>query len=664
MNAIVMQAELALDAILSEHDDLLDQARGFGMRTAAIPRGLMPLREAQGIVAQFDANTRKLKEFLDSLFTTTRHAPDKATKDALVEIEGRATKALRKFEDDLNKAKDALVRHEDLLVGENFQVMFQALRLAVLDLDLTDKADFTAKTNLYLDATPAYAVGVATVSRTEPREEVYKVRATYKAETDEYVADMWSKRANRWFPAAKKTGHARIPAFVKAVVDKMKAVHDFEGESLFGSRRTVEDTSPEVVKYRGEVDERRRSALVEKGYQEATRKTTEISRAIDQKLRQMFPNGRTETYRIQRVDDNVRTWNSLTLDNSSVQLATTVRVNSTTGAVIPTVWGHYGLQAGKTLPNPVVGNGAVAYIDAAVDAIFKFVLSDPKVVRNLTRKIEDVVSEVRAANPNLSVTPALDGGGQAKDIVVRKYWVSYPGMQRGYFSIQAEKGDRNLDLRVNPLGWDNTDNKFRVPPIKAAATIIAYLKVPNPKTAAQGGRTAGTTRTAGATTFSNLVWISDVGSAFRSVHQEELAEHGHRDGYPGTIAAKSSYTVRAKEPMTQAEASAFAYKDVNNNDKWDRNAFAVPVSKGTVLSTDKVTVTVTARDEREAVRQAKMRIYATGRFPPNADVVVSDLVAQKTAETPRTKTFDVTGTRKAVLTGKIDGWLFYGWAPE
>jgi hypothetical protein len=59
-----------------------------------------------------------------------------------------------------------------------------------------------------------------------------------------------------------------------------------------------------------------------------------------------------------------------------------------------------------------------------------------------------------------------------------------------------------------------------------------------------------------------------------------------------------------------------------------------------------------------------MRIYATGRFPPNADVSVTDLVAKKTAETPRTKTFEVTGTRKAVLTGKIEGWLFYGWAPE
>lgn len=847
MNPAVMQAELALDDILREHDELLDKARGFGMRTAAIPRGLMPLREAQTIVAQFDANTKKLKDFLDSLFTTTRHAPDKATKDALTEISGRAEKALRKFEDDLKKAKEALVRHEDLLVGENFQEMFQALRLAVLDLDLTDKADFTAKTQLYLDANPAYAVGVATVSRTEPKEEVYKVRATYRAETDEYVADMWSKQANRWFPAAKKTGHARIPAFVKAVVDKMKAVHDFEGESLFGSRRTVEDTSPDVVRYRGEVDERKRREMVEKGYQEATRRVTEISQAIDRKLKQRIPTGRTDTHRVARQEhgqNKVVTWNTLTLGATSVQVATTVRVNAFTGAVEPRVTGHYGLISGTSLSNPVAADTSAAYIDAAVDALAKFVLPDPTVVRNLTRKIEGVVSEIRAADPKLNLTPAQDGNGQAEGVVIRKYWAEYPGMQRGYVRLEIKSGARYLDLSVNPLGWDNTDNKFTATPPQAASRILSYLKVPAPvatpapvvapaptpapppaaptpsvggggvtphiravlrelrgqkigypgtlgaaaeteinkvltgaapsitltasklvpvadamqsdvravqdlartvqgqyksgtaqvgsvtltqkvtlkyraqvvnllltipskdarppgptdpsvdlagsvgeyfargsrgalpakitsfiaavevTVSRQGGRLASTTRTAGATTFENLVWVADVGAAFRSVHQEELASHGHREGYPGTIAAKSTYTVRANEPMTQSAAFAFARKDIDRNDKWDRDAYAVPVSRGTVLSTDKVTVTVTARDEREALRQAKMRIYATGRFPPNADVVVSDLVAKKTAETPRTKTFEVTGTRKAVLTGKTDGWLFYGWAPE
>lgn len=40
MNTDVMRAELEFESILQEHEELLDQARGFGMRTAAYPRGL------------------------------------------------------------------------------------------------------------------------------------------------------------------------------------------------------------------------------------------------------------------------------------------------------------------------------------------------------------------------------------------------------------------------------------------------------------------------------------------------------------------------------------------------------------------------------------------------------------------------------------------------
>ena len=858
MNAVVMQAELALEAILEEHDALLDKARGFGMRTAAFPRGLMPLREAQGIVAQFDANTKKLKDFLDSLFTTTRHAPDKATKDALTEISGRAEKALRKFEDDLKKAKEALVKHEDLLVGENFQEMFQALRLAVLDLDLTDKADFTAKTQLYLDANPAYAVGVATVSRTEPKEEVYKVRATYKAETDEYVADMWSNKANRWFPAAKKSGHARISAFVKAVVDKFKAVHDLEGETLLGSRRSVEDTSKEVSSYRGEIDGRKRRELVEKGFKEATRRVTDISSAIDRRLRQLRPNGSLVSHQQIRRDDGAVAYTDFSDGNTRVQLATTVRVNSDPVQVLPGAIGHYGLFTGERHRNERMlrmsvphSSGDQQYIDAAVEKLVAFLTPNPSVTRTLTRKIDVVVAQVQSALPD---HPGTNFGSArlierhvANGVVLNKYRImanSGSSITNGSFEIEAKTGERFFYVKILPFG--TTGYSTRDQPVShasAAEYIVKQLKLPGLATSAPtptptpaptptptpsvggvtphiravlralrsnigypgtlgadaeteinkvltgaapsvtlsvskivpvaalpdiapvaasvqalarkvqdqfkngtaqvgnvtitqkvmlkyraqvvnllltipGGaslpgptdpsadrdgslagsvaeyfargskgalparitsfivdvwvtvsrpmraRLARTTRTAGATTFENLVWISDAGAAFRSVRQEELEEHGHREGYPGTIAAKSGYTVRARDPMTEAAAFAWANNDVNHNDKWDTDALAVPVSRGTVLSTDKVTVTVSARDEKEALRQAKLRIYATGRFPPDADVVVSEFVAKKVSETARTKTFEVTGTRKAVMNGKVDGWLFYGWAPE
>lgn len=705
MNTMVMNFELALDDIFQEHDDLLDQARGFGMRTAALPRGLMPLREAQDIVAQFDTNTKKLGKFLDSLYQTMPHAPDKATKDALAEIDGRATKALRKFEDDLKKAKAALEKHENLLVGENFQEMFQALRLAVLDLDLTDKAEFTAKTQLYLDANPAYAVGVVTVSRTDPKEEVYKVRATYKAETDEYVADMWSKQANRWFPAAKKTGHARIPAFVKAVVDKMKAVHDFEGEALFGSRRTVEDTSPDFVRYRGEVDERKRREKAEierqklheqaeKNWAKVMQMARYIQDAIERALLSKFPDGKSfpeeakrQKYPLDSFPVAVR--NTFRVKGAAVQIGTIVTLKDTNSF---TFVGSYGLPGMKLELTIGSTDNSSVYVNEVVKAVSKFIASNKAANRTLIRKIDDLAAQVQGLleGPRLKayrISVVEESSEFAKGIASKRYKVSklyddygWTKTAVGYFSIVAKAESQILDVQVGKItdsyfGKRTTNLKVERVDTYMVEKIGSLLLedwvtaknvplLPAPAPTQQGGRTARTTRTAGATTFSNLVWIADVGSAFRSVRQDELAEHGHREGYPGTIAAKTSYTVRSKEPMTQAAALAFSDKDVNNNDKWDRQAFAVPVSKSTALSTDKVTVTVTARDEKEAMRQAKMRIYATGRFPPNADVVVTDLVAKKTAETPRTKTFEVTGTRKAVLTGKIDGWLFYGWAPE
>lgn len=724
MNTTVMQAELELDSLLREHEALLDKAQGFGMRTAAFPRGLMPLRDAQDIVAKFDANTKKLKNFLDAMATTTRHAPDKATQDALGEIEDRAAKALRKFEEDLKKAKEALAKHEDLLVGENFQEMFQALRLAVLDLDLTEQADFTAKTNLYLDANPAYAVGIVTISRANS--EIYKVRATYKAETDEYIADMWSKKANRWFPAAKKTGHTRIAAFVKAVVDKMKAVHDFEGESLFESRRTVEDTSPEFVQYRGEIDERNRRSQIEKGWQEATEIILGISQEFDRKLRQRFPNERTNTYRVERAPVGVFTWNSVTIGGKTFQSRHAVEVNARTGAVMPGVVGHYGVTTDPVLPHRVSGATVEKYIDAAVTALAEFARPTAAAPKNtpsglsnggVTPHIRAVLRELRGlrigypgtlgAAAETEINKVLTGAAPSITLTASKLVPVADAMQSDVASVQGlarkvQDQFKNGTAQVgNVIITQKVALKYRAQVVNLLLTIPSKdARAPGPTdpnvdlagsigeyfargskgslpakvtsliasiqltVSRQNGRVARTNRTAGATTFEYVVWDSNAEEAFTNLREEERDRYGHREGYPGTIAAKSSYTVRNDKVMTLEEARAFAERDIDRNDKWNINAFAVPLSKGTALHTDKVTVTITARDEKEALRQAKMRIYATGRFPPNADVSVTDLVAKKTAETARTKTFAVTGTRKAFLTGKIEGWLFYGWAPE
>ena len=871
MNTVVMRAELEFENILQEHEELLDQARGFGMRTAAYPRGLMPLREAQEVVANFSKNTAKLDTFLSSLYDTKLRAPDDDTKAALNEVYARGEKALRKFQDDHKKAKEALEKHEDLLVGENFQEMFQALRLAVLDLDLTDNADFTAKTQLYLDADPAYGVGIATVSRTQPKEDVYKVRATYKAETDEYIADMWSKKSNRWFPAAKKTGHTRIPAFVRAVIDKMKAVHDFEGESMFGSRHTVEDTSPELTKYRDEVEQQKQREKAEieqrnlreqseKNWAKVMKQAIEIRAAIDRALKARFPDGKSEELSVKRYEEGhkgsnfpVSVWNSLwTSGGGLVEICTTVKFVAGTDTF--TFFANYGLPTSGSLDFPVHAKwtpNSNDFVKDVVKAVSKFIASDAEANRSLSRKIDDVAAQVQGlfkgwALGELGISVKEQSSEFAKGIASKAYEVSlpynqggWPSTAHGYFTIVAKTESQNFNVKVKQISKGNythttdllvdladTDMAERIgslllkdwvrngvpilpapppkstvapsggsggvtPHIRAVLRELRGLRIGYPGTlgaaaeteinkvltgaapsitltvsklfpvedsiqsdvqaiqdfarkvqvqykngtaqvgnvtitqkvtlkyratisnslvtqdaldladavgkyfvhhaegvarrpgrvispamvksfiaavevtvSRQGGRTASTTRTAGSTTFDNLVWNPNISNAFRDIRSEELEEHGHREGYPGTIAAKSRYEVRATEPMTEAEARAFMAKDVNNNDKWSDRAFAVPVTRAKVLTTDKVTVTITARDEKEALRQAQMRIYATGRFPPNANVVVSDLVPKKVSETPRTKTFEITGTRRAVLVGTTDGWLFYGWAPE
>ena len=601
--------------------------------------------------------------------------------------------------------------------------------------------------------------------------------------------------------------------------------------------------------YKGEIDGRKRRELVEKGFQEATRKITDISSAIDRKLRQLRPNGRLVSHQIKRDAGGVVAYTDFSDGNTRVQLATTVKVLEGTGQVLPYVIGHYGLYTGEARPltMPVSGPSAQQYIDVAAEKLVAFITPDPAVTRTLTRKIDVVAAQVQSALSGRVVSFDLTGTHAVNGVVLKKYRVqaksgNYWGNPVGSFEIEAKAEDRSFTVSILPIGASTRLKDSRYSTKDAAERIVEALKVPGLATPAptptsaptptptpaptptptpsvggvtphiravlralrsnieypgtlgaaaeteinkvlsgaapsvtlsvskivpvaptmqsdaasvqslarkvqdqfkngtaqvgnvtltqkvtlkyraqvvnllltvpggaslpgptnpsvdlagsvaeyfargskgalpakitsfivdvevtvsrQGGRLAHTTRTAGATTFSNLVWISDVGAAFRSVREEELAEHGHREGYPGTIAAKSGYTVRTKDPMTQAAAFAWAHKDVDRNDKWDSDALAVPVTRGTALSTDKVTVTVTARDEKEALRQAQMRIYATGRFPPNADVVVSELVSKKVSETARTKTFEVTGTRKAVMTGKVDGWLFYGWAPE
>ena len=148
--------------------------------------------------------------------------------------------------------------------------------------------------------------------------------------------------------------------------------------------------------------------------------------------------------------------------------------------------------------------------------------------------------------------------------------------------------------------------------------------------------------------------ISDVKKAFREAVSEAKYERGH-GGYTGTIAEKSDYKVRSHNSMTKQQAFAFADSDIDHNQKWGP-AFAVPVSESQVLKEESLTIEVEAKDEANARRIGALRIKATGRIYPNADVSVEVTKVQRTDSGK----FTVTGTRKQTQPLQIVGWVFYG----
>jgi len=96
-------------------------------------------------------------------------------------------------------------------------------------------------------------------------------------------------------------------------------------------------------------------------------------------------------------------------------------------------------------------------------------------------------------------------------------------------------------------------------------------------------------KVAGWTDFMNFVQGSDANECFREAQEDAAAEHradwesdydeddDYEASYTGTIAEKSRFVFRSREPMSKADAYKFADKDIKHNDKWGP-AFAIPVA--------------------------------------------------------------------------------------
>jgi hypothetical protein len=608
------KAEDFLEDLIDLHDDRLQDARGFGMRVGAIPKGLMPYAEAQRIVTGFNKDTEKLSSFLDHLSSAVRMAPPemKASAQALLD---KASATMDKFKTDLKKAQQALEQHEDLLVGENFQTAFEALRMAVLDLDLADDADIDFTTQLELDKDPAYAFGTIHVSKGTAK--VLRLVVAYRATDDKYWGNI-HVAGKSYKEVVTKTGHTFLPRFIRELVDQTKALADKHNLNVFKSRKRVE------------------LKIVD---------TADLAKQLEPKLKETIlkASGMTGLH-----------WQSpITFDPKGEKATATVD------------WNDYGWP-GEQPRTP--GQGAY-YLNGNfwVFENKRKVLAKPFKVATPDGTIWDVVPEVPAwiYSTRLNWQRITFKTEQERDAKIPLEW--RPSADSAPIA-DLRKRAQELNVQNIPSFGARKSELIRAmrtvsrPPIGFVADE-AVVKLQITKSArnktAEDERFATMWRKAGGVDVITYSPGKRVEDAWRDAVDEATREYGHQDGYSGAINSIHGYRIKTNEPMYRQRAYAQAEREVASMAK-DEKAWAIPVTEEKVLKKEVVTVNVEARDEKDAIRKGTLLIKATGRIPPRAAILVTIQKVQPATGSGRLKTFVVTGERRASLLGEIVGWVFYG----
>lgn len=624
------RAEVVLADILMEHEALLDEARGFGLRTAALPRGLMPVKEAQKVVADMGANLEKLDKFYNGLMFGTREVPKELAGefDALLT---KAKKAREKCELDVKKAREALEKHEDLLVGEAFQEAFEAVRIAIVDFDPADDVDLDFKTELFLDKEPSYAVGVVLIKR--GGQVPFKVHVGYRAEDDFFYGNIEVPARYKTFQnVVKKNGRTKLPAFVRELTEQLKALADAQAPGLFKSRKKVELTlvDPEVVR-------------------------AELKKAADVHLAAAFGSGKTETNLVVSVDSSGTSatgrlsWDGWGWDQE---------LNSLADA--ESKFRHYEGRRARLAEKfqAPLANGQV-WEAAPRPGPWSYKIGIWSAYGYHSPQIFSTIEQLKAVWPaEWDYKPTLTA--------VRE--------RARQYAIPVDPKSRDVRSLVDAIRRKTKPPKgFRVAssPVDVTFTLVGKVK----KGAVERVADAFLSRQAGADSFGVYSPGKDVRQAFRDAVSNAQHDRGH-GGYTGTIAEKHSYKVRREEPFVwngrwpmPEDMRRFLEQDDRAgspcDDKWGP-ACAVPVSEEKVLAKEDVVVTVEARDEAEARRKGILLIKAKGRVPPKATILVEVPEGTKglTLENKgaRVSTWSVKGVRKQSIVGEITGWYFYGTA--
>ena len=571
-------ARAELDDILSEYEDLVDEAEGFGLRLAAYPKGLMPLAKAQGIVKDMAAKVEEMENFAGRIQYTTFDfdrqrrvtVPDAVLKEHQA-LQSKVDRILAKMRADMGKAEKAIKKYEELLLGANFQSWFEMVRMAVIDLDIPEGIYLDFETGLELNANPPYAYGHLTLEK--DRKAIYRVVAGYRAQTDLYWGNLWVQSSGKTFKSVVRSeGRRGLRGDAKTLANQLLAL----------IRANSQD---DVVKTRRNVD---------LDIQDPSITGPLVQAAVMEGVRKRWP------------------WNPTSVSD-------TRRINLDSS-----------MKTGK----------------GEIEVIEGFKKRSLKSVRNLFEKGAKVYAR-------LEKQFVVEVGADKWKVQLTPTWGGF-----GVYCLPTGQRNRDFyfwDTFQTPLIWIRDLSRLVYLRRKWDVKVV---KVRRRKTSSE--RVAEQYLTAGAQSCEETVWIADVRQAWREALEEAGAEHGTR-GYSGGLYEKASYgyNIVQKEPVSVDSLRALVDKVWSRfDDKWGP-AGAIPLLSKTPTKKDKVTVDVKARNEREALRKGGLLIRATGHIPPSVAVQVKSMKAQMKPGGARVKTYAVTGERHLYKRG-VAGWHFFG----
>lgn len=168
-----------LQQITDDHDALISDARGFGMRVAAIPAGTMTWDEASKIVSGFDASTKELSDYIRSFNMAGVPASMKADAEALL---AKAKGELVRFQSDKEKADAAFKVYEKEVAWDSLKELMSNMEKVLTSAGLTAEYK-VVPTPLKIVSSPGTIQGFA---------QIIISSKGYLGESERAVIKLWS----------------------------------------------------------------------------------------------------------------------------------------------------------------------------------------------------------------------------------------------------------------------------------------------------------------------------------------------------------------------------------------------------------------------------------------------------------------------------------------